>query len=285
VGVQSSSAAAGLPPAQAKYLPGKREFECIVLDHLEENAEYKRLTVDLPEICGPIAPGQFFQILCPSQEGLTPFLRRPMSIFQVEPETRRLSFLYKVTGAGTRGLAALAPGDLLNIFGPLGVGFSLPANRAPIVILARGAGLATMAPLVPWARARGHAVTSILSARSPELIMSVAEMSRSGTEVVTVTDSEGTSGVEDVVRRLSELHERGRLGAVYVCGSNRLLLAAQLAAREWGVHGETAMEQQMACGLGMCFSCVREFREAGGIVHRRVCCEGPVFPLQDAVSW
>src|SRR5690606_39417575 len=69
---------------------------------------------------------------------------------------------------------------------------------------------------------------------------------------------------------------------IYVCGSNRLMLAAQRVARRLGLFGEVALEQQMACGIGMCFCCVRPFREGEGIVHRRVCCEGPVFPLQEA---
>jgi dihydroorotate dehydrogenase electron transfer subunit len=62
---------------------------------------------------------------------------------------------------------------------------------------------------------------------------------------------------------------------VYTCGSNRLLTLLQnLQAK-----GEVALEQQMACAMGVCLSCVRLFNEDGEKVFRRVCCEGPVFPL------
>src|SRR5690606_11036491 len=112
-------------------------------------------------------------------------------------------------------------GERFNIFGPLGIGFSLPPDKAPVVVLARGVGLATMAPLVSHARERGHLVSAILSARTPELLMSVEEMRRDGAEVHTVTDLEGTSDVENVEDMLHMLFSRERLGGLYVCGSNR----------------------------------------------------------------
>src|SRR5690606_32821266 len=148
-------------------------------------------------------------------------------------------------------------GESFNILGPPGIGFSLPEGEAPIVVLARGVGLATMAPLVPFARQRGHRVTALLSARSPEVPMSVDEMRSDGAEVVTVTDLEGTSDVENVEDILHLLYSKEKLGGLYVCGSNRLMLAAQRVARRLDLFGEVALEQQMACGIGMCFCCVR----------------------------
>jgi len=94
-----------------------------------------------------------------------------------------------------------------------------------------------------------------------------------------------TSEVDRVEDLLHGLRAQGRLGAIYTCGSNRLLLAAQAIAKQYSLHGEVAMEQQMACGLGMCFCCVRPFQVEGETVHRRVCCEGPVFPLAEAMGW
>jgi len=261
------------------------EYDTRVVSNDLVNAEYRLLVLDVPPEATRAVPGQFFHLLCPQHGQLQPFFRRPMSIFRIDPENARLAFLYKVTGRGTATMATLAPGDTFNILGPLGIGFSVPPGGTPIVVLARGVGLATMGPLVPWARGRGHPVTAILSARAPAFLMSVEQMRADSAEVLTVTDAEGNSGVDAVERLLEELHDQGRLGAIYICGSNRLMLAAQRVAERFGLFGEVAMEQQMACGLGMCFCCVRSFREGGDIVHRRVCCEGPVFALQDALSW
>ena len=63
-----------------------------------------------------------------------------------------------------------------------------------------------------------------------------------------------------------------------------MLLLKRLGA-ELGIPGQVALEQQMACGLGMCFCCVRSFEVAGEVEHRRVCREGPVFDLAEALSW
>ena len=261
------------------------EYDAVVVSNDLVNPEYRLLVLDVPPAATQAVPGQFFHLLCPQSGQLQPFLRRPMSIFRIDTESGRLAFLYKITGLGTAAMARLAPGDDFNIFGPLGIGFSAPAPGAPIVVLARGVGLATMGPLVPWARERGHPVTAILSARAPEFLMSVEQMRADGADVLTVTDLEGNSGVDAVEALLEDLHDQGRLGAIYICGSNRLMLAAQRAAERFQLFGEVAMEQQMACGIGMCFCCVRSFRQGGDIIHRRVCCEGPVFPLQDALSW
>jgi dihydroorotate dehydrogenase electron transfer subunit len=103
--------------------------------------------------------------------------------------------------------------------------------------------------------------------------------------VITVTDEDGSSAPEAVERLLRDLIAKGRADAFFTCGSNRLMRLLQRLGREHGIPGEVALEQQMACGLGMCFCCVRDFKVEGEVVHRRVCWDGPVFDLQEAMSW
>ena len=76
-----------------------------------------------------------------------------------------------------------------------------------------------------------------------------------------------------------------RADAFFTCGSNRLMLLMQTLGREFSIPGEVALEQQMSCGLGMCFCCVRNFSVDGAIEARRVCTEGPVFNLDEALPW
>lgn len=247
------------------------------------NAEYRHLVVR----CGPVAAkavaGQFFQLLCPHPDGEQPFLRRPMSLYGVDPAKNEVEFLYKVTGAGTRGLALIRAGDRLDIMGPLGKGFALDPALRHIVAIGRGAGLATLAPLAKAARANGTKVTAIFSARRPDLVVSVALFRGQGADVVTVTDSEGTSGPAHVERILRGLIAENGVDAFFTCGSSRLMRVQQRLAREFAIPGQVAMEQQMACGLGLCFCCVRDFHVGGEIVHRRVCWDGPVFDLMEAL--
>jgi dihydroorotate dehydrogenase electron transfer subunit len=271
------------PGAAAPFVPSVVGEIAEVLANDTVNAEYRHLVVR----CGPVSaaavPGQFFQLLCPHSDGAQPFLRRPMSLYGVDPQRREVEFLYKVAGAGTRGLATLRAGDPLDIMGPLGVGFALDSKLRHIVAIGRGAGLATLAPLAQAAKALGIAVTAIFSARRPELLVSVELFNRHGADVIAVTDSQSTSGPANIERILRGLVAEGRCQALYTCGSSRLLRVQQRLAREFGIPGQVAMEQQMACGIGLCFCCVRDFNVNGEIVHRRVCWDGPVFDMAEAL--
>jgi dihydroorotate dehydrogenase electron transfer subunit len=267
----------------AAFRPRVAEERARVLSNAIVNGEYRHMVVACSPTASAAAPGQFYQLLCRAPPGEAPFLRRPMSLYGADPAAGRVEFLYKVTGAGTRGLATLSEGDGLEILGPLGRGFTLDPAWQSIVAVGRGAGLATLGPLAQAAQAAGIGVTALLSARRPDLVVSDALFRARGAAVIVVTDTDGTSGPAHVERLLRGLIAEGRCDAFFTCGSSRLLRVQQRLAREFGLPGQVAMEQQMACGLGMCFCCVRDFNVAGEIVHKRVCWDGPVFDMAEAL--
>jgi len=259
---------------------------CRVVANDAVNPEYRLLVAAAAEPALAAQPGQFFQIACPHVGADRPLLRRPMSVYGVDRERQTVSFLYKVHGAGTRALATLQAGDEVDLFGPLGRGFTLPAGVSHVLMVARGVGLATMAPLAARARSLGARVTAVLSARAPDLVMSEDRLLAAGAELIVVTDADGSSDVGALAPRLRERHRRRPFDYLATCGSNRLMALVRELGREWSVPAEVALEQQMACGLGMCFCCVRQFSTAdAGEVYRRVCWEGPVFDAQEALSW
>ncbi|BCH21015.1 dihydroorotate dehydrogenase electron transfer subunit [Mesorhizobium sp. L-8-3] len=245
--------------------------------------DYRHLALS----CGPLAagaqPGQFFQLLCPQPPGEKPFLRRPMSIYATTTAPCRIEFLYKIAGAGTRGLETLDVGDSIDVFGPLGVGFTLDPQWRHIVVVGRGAGLATLAPLARAAADVGIHVTAVLSARRPDLLVSVDLFHNYGADVIGVTDMEATSGPANVEKILRGLISRQACDAFFTCGSSRLMRVQQRLAAEFGIPGQVALEQQMACGIGLCYCCVRDFNVEGEILSRRVCWDGPVFDLAEAM--
>jgi dihydroorotate dehydrogenase electron transfer subunit len=104
-------------------------------------------------------------------------------------------------------------------------------------------------------------------------------------EVIAVLDSDGSSAVEHVETILKRLIAQRRADAFYTCGSNRLFQLMKRLGKTHGILGQVAMEQVMACGLGPCYVCVRTFEVEGKKELRRVCIEGPVFDLQEAVGW
>jgi dihydroorotate dehydrogenase electron transfer subunit len=256
-----------------------------VIESAPVGRRYHRLLLDAPELSARARPGQFFHLLCRDGAGNGPYLRRPMSIWRCgtgEP----LGFLFHVKGRGTAALAALRAGDALSVVGPLGQGFVLDPRWRRILILARGVGLATLAPLTGAATSLGIAVEAVLSARAPDDLMAAAFAGGSGATVTAVFDSDGSSEPARVEALLRDRFARARPDAVFTCGSNRLFLLLQRLGGEYRIAGQVALEQQMGCGLGMCFCCVRQIRDAdGAIVNLRVCAEGPVFDLQAALAW
>ncbi len=256
-----------------------------VVSHFPVNAEYRQLVLKAPgEILAACHAGQFFNLLCPQTYSDAPFLRRPMSIYGFYPEKGELHFLYKVVGAGTRGLSTLAAGDHLSVFGPLGTPFTIRDEWKNLTLVARGVGLATLAPLALEAKARGCHLTAVCSARKPELLMSLDYFRDLGANVITLTDEEGTSGPENLANVIEDLIGSGKVDALYTCGSKRMLATLQELGTRFGVPGQVALEQQMACGIGLCHCCVRPFYRDGELVHLRVCHDGPVFDMREAIA-
>jgi len=260
------------------------ESLCPVVAHEWVNDEYKHLVVKASPKALAAGPGQFFQLLCPSPDEIEVLFRRPQSVYRVARSSGRLEFLYKVVGRGTRGLATLKPGDLLSMVGPLGKGFAIDPKWKNIVVLGRGVGLATMAPISQVAGEAGVRVTAILSARSPELALA-ADLFESVGTVIKVLDTDGSSAVDNVESILNRLIKEKKADAFFTCGSNRLLQLMKRIAKAHGIPGQAAMEQIMACGLGPCYICVRTFEVKGKKEMRRVCIEGPVFDLQECLGW
>ena len=127
-----------------------------ILESAPVGRRYHRLVLHAPGLAARSRPGQFFHLLCADQPGGgLPFLRRPMSIWRMEQD--RLGFLFNVTGRGTAALATRLVGETLSVVGPLGAGFHLDPAWQRILILARGVGLATLAPLAATAAALGIA--------------------------------------------------------------------------------------------------------------------------------
>jgi dihydroorotate dehydrogenase electron transfer subunit len=264
----------------AALIPAEESL-CPVVSHDWVNAEYKHLVVEASPKALSVTPGQFFNLLCPSPDVGELFFRRPQSVYCIDRPRGRIEFLYKCVGRGTRGLATLRKGDDLNMVGPLGVGFKLDPAWRHIVVLGRGVGIATLGPISQLAQV---GVTAILSARNPDFVMADALFREAG-EVVSVLDTDGTSAIENVEHILQDLIAQKRADAFFTCGSNRLFQLMKRLGKAHNIPGQVAMEQVMACGLGPCYVCVRTFEVNGKQELRRVCIDGPVFDLQEAVGW
>lgn len=261
------------------------EFIGAIVSNDFVNEEYKHLVMSVHEHALKAYAGQMFHLLCPSPDGAEVWMRRPMSVYRVNKPARQIEFLYKVEGRGTQGVGMLRTGDEFNIAGPLGNGFRLQPDWKNIVVLGRGVGLATLAPLSQLAAEDGIGVTAILSARNAKVVMSKDLFENLGARIVSVVDTDNSSAVENVEKTIEGLVAEGKADAFFTCGSNRLLKLMQRLGKKHDIPGQVAMEQIMVCGFGACYVCMRTFEVDGARVLRRVCRDGPVFNMQEAVGW
>ncbi|WP_392562695.1 dihydroorotate dehydrogenase electron transfer subunit [Orbus sturtevantii] len=247
------------------------------------NDEYKHMIVQIDEKAANVQPGQFFNLLCPQTESDKPFFRRPMSTYLANSQTGQVEFLYKVTGSGTRTLAELKANDKLSVLGPLGKGFNLKAHYQHILVVGRGVGLATLAPLAEAAADKNIMVTALLSARNRNSLMSQTRFLNVNANVIEVIDTDDSSRIENVEAIILAEHQKRPIDAVFTCGSTRLTKLLQQLAIKHNIDGEVALEQHMACGIGMCHCCVKAFNIQGKNAPRskRVCIDGPVFDIKE----
>jgi dihydroorotate dehydrogenase electron transfer subunit len=271
-------------PAPGDVGDPAEEALCPVVSHERVNAAYKHLVVAAPPKALAAKPGQFFNLLCPSPDPGALWPRRPLGLYHVDTGHARIAFLHKCAGRNSSGLAVLKKDDLVNIAGPLGVGFRFDPSWRNVVVLGRGAGLATLAPLAPLAAGHNVGVTAILSARTRDLVIADDVFAQAGT-VIPVLDIDRTGDIDNVERILEGLIAADRADAFFTSGSNRLMQLMKRLGREHGIPGQVAMEQVMTCECGPCYVCVRNFEVGGRRELRRVCIDGPVFDLQEAAGW
>src|SRR5690606_450225 len=146
--------------------------DCEVTEHRWVNDRYKYIRLSAQaDLVAATRPGRFYQLRCSVRDSLQPFLLRPMSVYGTGHEPGTIEFLYNVTGLGTRAIARLQVGDTMSIVGPLGNTFYFKPEFERIMVVARGVGLATMAPLVSQAAQANVNITAIMSARAPKDLM------------------------------------------------------------------------------------------------------------------
>ena len=246
--------------------------------------EYHSLTLVAPRIAEAARPGQFVHLQVPADRSLP--LRRPFSIRQVG-HSGVIEVVFDVVGAGTRVLAGLRPQDVVDALGPLGRAFDPPMAPAGCVLVGGGYGAAPLFFLTSELRARGCRVDVVIGAATAGRLLDATEAGRLG-HSLTVTTDDGSAGRRGLVTDpLPGLLAGTGAERVYACGPMPMLAAVSRVAAAAGVPCQVAVEEQMACGTGICFSCVMPVGGAGSPEPTRMarsCLEGPVFD-GTAIAW
>ncbi len=266
---------------------------------VEENVPLARDTYRLrfrcPEIAGRIVPGQFIMMRLAGSDD--PLLGRPLAVYDTVQATSRatagLDIVYLAIGKMTRRLAMYRTGQPLEIWGPLGNGFpGTPAEH--LIMVAGGIG---QTPFLALAKeylglksygdparevSKAAKVTLCYGVRSREYLAGVADFERIGVEVHVSTD-DGSAGRPGFVTDLLRPVVAGwdLTARIVCCGPEAMMASTAKVARDLGVPCQVSLETPMACGIGVCFSCVAKVRDYDGTWdYRRTCVEGPVFDAE-----
>jgi dihydroorotate dehydrogenase electron transfer subunit len=256
-----------------------------------------RVRFDCPQIARRIVPGQFIMLRLAGCDD--PLLGRPLALYDTVVDSAPkvgaaapsgLDIVYLTVGKLTNRLARCGPGQELEIWGPLGNGFCRGFAPQPVETPGHGCRGHRANAVLATARvfgaqdvwrppARAGRVTLCYGARSADYLAGIADFQRLGVEVRTSTD-DGSAGHPGLVTELlANVLDESREGVrVVCCGPEPMMHAVADVTAVAGVPCQVSLETPMACGIGICFSCVARVRqEQGGWDYRRTCVEGPVF--------
>jgi dihydroorotate dehydrogenase electron transfer subunit len=271
-----------------------------VLENVRLARDTYRVRLACPEIAARIVPGQFVMLRLADVND--PLLGRPLALYDAVLDDAgtptAIDIVYMALGKMTRRLAACRPDQEVDIWGPLGNGFP-PRPTEHLIMVAGGIGQTPFYALgqeylglrrygqparsvPPAAR-----VTLCYGVRNVEFVAGVPDFQAAGVDVHLSSD-DGTVGhhglVSDVLRRVLD-QTAGDDRLVVCCGPEPVMRAAAEICHAAGAPCLVSLESPMACGIGICFSCVTKVRQPDGSWdYKRTCVDGPIFDA-DQIEW
>ena len=237
-----------------------------------------KFSVEAEEIVKTAKPGNFIEIRVNDQT--EPFLRRPISIYNMNQEAGILEFIFQIKGNGTNLLSKKQIGDKIDILGPLGNGTFKFEKYNNIAIIGGGIGIFPLYELAKEAKAQGKKVSTYLGFRNKDLVMLEKEFKEVSDKLVITTDdgSYAEKGFAiDYLKKDIENH------CIYACGPLPMLKAVQKYAIENNINCQISLEEKMGCGLGVCLGCAvkKASSPKDNPEYFHVCKGGPVFNAKD----
>ncbi|ADQ15178.1 dihydroorotate dehydrogenase electron transfer subunit [Halanaerobium hydrogeniformans] len=249
-----------------------------IFSNKEVGPDIYHLVLKCEGLSEKVEAGQFFNIKVSRNNSYDPLLRRPLSVFDFENETKRVEFVYKVVGKGTKMLANYSPGEEIDLLGPLGNPFTISdRNSSNIHLIGGGMGIA---PLYLLAKKLKDLPIKVFlgAANAAELDFFADKFNNLGIETHLAAMEEKLE-IQGTALRLWDIYlEKEIPNFVYCCGPEPLLFAVENQCLKSRIPGEISIEKRMGCGFGVCLSCSCESQKVNE-KNKRACVEGPVFGL------
>jgi dihydroorotate dehydrogenase electron transfer subunit len=206
-------------------------------------------------------------------------LRRAFAIYRAidkGPMGGSIELVVAPHGEGSKWLCARNVGDFVDLIGPLGTAFGIPTTNANTMLIGGGYGSAPLFALAELLKNRGCRVDMVLGASTANKIYAPLEGKRSVSSLTLTTD-DGTAGIHgQISEAIPRLIREFGTEVIYSCGPMGMLSAIAKIADEFDLAHQCAVEEAMACGIGVCMTCVVPIKHEDGIKMVRTCIDGPV---------
>ncbi|MBN2520829.1 MAG: dihydroorotate dehydrogenase electron transfer subunit [Bacteroidales bacterium] len=241
------------------------------------NQEYFIIQATHNEILPEMYPGHFAEILVENSKNT--FLRRPLSIHDVDYSNNTVYFLVQVVGSGTSNLGKLKKGDLLNSVFPLGNSYSIPSHESKVLLVGGGCGVAPLLFLARTLHSNHIHPDIIIGGKTSEHLLRIEEYKKYG-QVYFTTENGSLGDKGFVIHSRILLDENRKYDKIYTCGPEPMMKAIAKYAAKKGIDCEVSLENMMACGIGACLCCVVDTKTG----HKCTCTDGPVFNINE-LKW
>ncbi|MEN9293902.1 MAG: hypothetical protein RIT31_667 [Actinomycetota bacterium] len=239
---------------------------------------YHHMVFAVGDMAASIKPGNFVAISVGGEQSSL-ILRRAFAIYRAidkGPMGGSIELVVAPHGQGSSWLCARAVGEFVDLIGPLGTSFGIPTSNANAMLIGGGYGSAPLFALAELLKNRGCRVDMVLGASTANKIFAPLEGKRTVSSLTLTTD-DGSAGIhgqisEAIPRLIRELGTE----VIYSCGPMGMLSAIAKIATEFDIAHQCSVEESMACGIGVCMTCVVPIRSEENVKMVRTCIDGPV---------
>ncbi len=241
--------------------------------------QYHQIIVNVGDLAALCKPGNFVAINV-GGDSSSMILRRAFAISRVSVNSTfggTMELIAAPHGQGSKWLCAQEEGVVLDIVAPLGTAFGIPTEPVPVLLVGGGYGSAPLFGLAEVLNARGCRVDMLLGASTASKIYAPMEGKRAVNSMRIYTEDGSMGQAGRVTDPIAEIIKDLDIAVVYSCGPMQMLSAITKITDSLSVVHQCAVEEAMACGIGVCMTCVLPVENEDGTVSMlRSCIDGPV---------
>ena len=250
-----------------------------LVDKVKLKSDIFKFTISSKEVVEVALPGQFLNVKCSNQ--LEPFLRRPISISNIDKNNQTLDFIFQIKGKGTKTLAEKEVGDFIDIVGPLGNGTFSIKNYKNVAIIGGGIGIFPLYELAKQLKVKSN-ITTYLGFRNKDMVIMEDDFNKVSNTLNISTDDGSYAQKGFSVKFLKEDVEKNDFDIIFACGPMGMLKEVKKIAQEKNIPCQISLEEKMACGIGACLGCAVKLKEeVCQNTYGHICKTGPVFWASD----